>query len=145
MIKSSLPLKIFLILSGLIGVVVGLAILLFPVRFYAISGIVLGGNVSLLNEIRAPGGSLIASGSLVLLGGYIKRLTYTSLVVSTLTYLGYGCARMLSMAVDGRPTTDLIIVAVGEIVIGLGGVCLWAKYARAESANHCNLKGEICQ
>ena len=134
MIKSSLPLKIFLLLSGLIGVAVGIAVLLFPVPFYAISGIELGGNVSLLNEIRAPGGSLIATGILILLGVFVARLTYCSLVISTVTYLAYGFSRVLSMAIDGRPTMDLIIVAILEIVIGLGGVFVWAKYRRADPA-----------
>ncbi|MEZ4678649.1 MAG: DUF4345 family protein [Caldilineaceae bacterium] len=59
------------------------------------------------------------------LGGcLIPQLTYTSTLISTLFYLAYGFARMLSMAVDGQPTTSLVIVAVLEIGIGL--VCLFA-------------------
>lgn len=134
MIKSSLSLKTFLILSGLIGVAVGIAVLFFPVPFYAISGIELGGNVSLLNEIRAPGGALIATGTLILLGVFVARLTYGALVISTVTYLAYGFSRLLSMAVDGLPTMDLIVVAFFEIVIGLCGVFVWAKYRPAEPA-----------
>lgn len=132
MIKSSFPLKTFLILSGLIGIAVGIAVLFFPVPFYAISRIELGGNVSLLNEIRAPGGALIATGSIVLLGVFVARLTYSSIVISTLTYLAYGFSRMLSMAVDGMPTMDLIIVTFFEIVIGLFGAFIWANYREAE-------------
>lgn len=130
--KRSLALNIFLLLSGLIGVVVGVAILFFPGPFYATSHIELGGNISLLNEIRAPGGSLLVTGILVMLGVFVERLTYTSLVVSTLTYLAYGLSRILSMAVDGLPTMDFIIVAALEIVIGLIGVFVWANFRKTE-------------
>ena len=121
-------------LTGLIGVAVGIAVLFFPVPFYALSGIELGANVSLLNEIRAPGGFLIVTGFLVVLGVFVEKLRYTALVVSTLTYLAYGLSRIFSMAVDGLPTMDLIIVAAFEIVIGLMGVFVWAKYGKTESS-----------
>jgi hypothetical protein len=133
--QPTLTLKTILFLSGFIGVVVGAAILFYPVPFYATSRIELGGNISLLNEIRASGGSLLATGILVMLGVFVEKLTYTALVVSTLTYLSYGLSRLLSMTVDGLPTKDLIVVAGLEIVIGLIGVFAWVKYRKAQSSS----------
>ena len=130
--KQSITFKTILFLSGLIGVAVGGAILFVPVPFYATTGIELGGNINLLNEIRAPGGSLLASGILVMLGAFVDKLAYTSTVVAALAYLSYGLSRILSMAVDGKPATELILVAVLEIIIGLLCVFAFMKYQRTE-------------
>ncbi len=103
-----------------------------PVAMAAINGIELGGNVSLLNETRAPGGAILASGILVMLGAFVAKLTFTSALVSTLVYLSYGLSRILSMAIDGMPAEGLVQVAVLEIVTGL--VCVFAlvKYRENE-------------
>jgi len=57
--KNSKLLKSILNIFGLIASGVGAAILFSPVAFYATYGIEPGGNISLLNEIRAPGGALL--------------------------------------------------------------------------------------
>ncbi|MEZ4618599.1 MAG: DUF4345 domain-containing protein [Caldilineaceae bacterium] len=129
--KVAQPLKAMLIIAGLIIAGIGGIILLWPVDYFATNGVDITGSTSLLNEIRAPAGALLAAGILILAGAFIPQLTYTSTLISTLFYLAYGFARMLSMAVDGQPTTSLVIVAVLEIGIGL--VCLFAflKYGAA--------------
>ncbi len=121
--KDSKLLKIVLIISGLIGAIVGLASLIIPVQFYALNQINLGGQINLLNEIRASGGSLFIIGILIISGAFVKRLTYTSIVLSTVMYLSYGISRILSMILDGMPVNDLIYVCIIEIVIGL--ICLY--------------------
>lgn len=122
--KNSRILKSILIISGLLGVYVGVEILFMPVSFYATSGIDLGTNVSLLNEIRAPGGALLGSGVLIILGAFWVKLSFTSVVLSTLLYLSYGLSRILSMTIDGAPAEILVYVTISEIVIGL--VCAFA-------------------
>ena len=47
-------------LSGLVGLAVGSGILFAPVAFHATSGIDLGGDVNLTNEMRAAGGPVLA-------------------------------------------------------------------------------------
>lgn len=126
--KNSKVLKTILFISGLIATGVGGAILFMPAVFYATYGIELGGGNSLLNEIRAPGGALLASGIFIMLGAFVAKLTFTSAVVSTLLYLPYGLSRVLSMAIDGMPAEGLVQAAVLEIVIGLVGVFVLAKY-----------------
>ena len=121
-------LKIILVISGLIGIIVGAGILLFPVQFNSMSNIDLGGQVNLLNEVRASGGSLLVIGVLIFLGAFISKLTYTSTVVSVLMYLAYGFSRILSIILDGMPVQDLVIVCVFEIIIGLINVYALFKY-----------------
>lgn len=122
--KNSKMLKTILIVSGLIASGVGSVILFSPVAFYATYGIELGGNFSLLNEIRAPGGALLASGILIFSGAFVNRLAFTAVIVSALLYMSYGLSRVLSMAIDGMPAEGLVQAAVLEIVTGLA--CIFA-------------------
>lgn len=117
--KNSKALKTVLLFSGLIGVAVGAAILLAPVAFYAASGIELGNDASLLSEIRAPGGALLACGLLIIAGVFIEKMTFTATLVSTLLYLAYGLSRVISIIFDGMPATNIVQVSVMEIAIGL--------------------------
>ena len=128
--QDSTVLKTILIIAGLIGAGVGGAILFIPEAFHATTGIHLGGDVSLLNEMRASGGALLAGGVLVLSGAWIQNLTFTSIVVAALLYLSYGLSRVLSMIVDGMPDAGLVQVAGLEIVIGLVCVVALAKYRK---------------
>ncbi len=122
--KNSKFLKVLLFVSGLIGVVVGGAILFDPVAFYASNGIAIEGNISLLNEVRAPGGALLACGLVVMAGAFLAQLTFTSTVLATLVYLSYGLSRIVSIMADGMPADMLIQVTILEVVIGL--VCAFA-------------------
>ncbi|HUS54302.1 MAG TPA: DUF4345 domain-containing protein [Thermohalobaculum sp.] len=127
-IKNSKALRTMLFISGLIAAGVGGAILSVPVAFYAAYGIEIGSNISLLNEIRAPGGALLASGMFIMSGAFVARLTATSAVVSALLYVPYGLSRILSMAIDGMPDEGLVQAAVLETAIGLIWVFSLVKY-----------------
>lgn len=120
--------KTFLIISGLILALIGAAILLVPEAMHALNGVDLGGRASLLNEVRAPGGALLASGVVIILGAFKSRFTYTAAIFSIVIYLGYGLARILSIAIDGTPSTGLMIICGLEIIIGLTGVFVFLKY-----------------
>ena len=133
--KNSKTLKATLIISGFIGVYIGVEILFFPISFYATSGIDLGSNVSLLNEIRAPGGALLLSSVLIIMGAFVPRLTFTSIILATLLYLSYGLSRILSMVIDGRPAEILIYVSALEIAIGLACAFMLAKFLKYEQVN----------
>ena len=120
--KNSKALKTILFISGLMLAGFGGAILFMPAAMAALNGVELGGNASLLSETRAPGGALLASGILVILGAFVAKLTFTSTVVAALVYLSYGLSRILSMAIDGLPAEGLVQVTVLEIATGL--VCV---------------------
>jgi hypothetical protein len=130
--RNKTALKTLLVISGLILVGVGGAILFMPVGFYATSGIDLGGNLSLLNEIRPPGGALLASGIIIISGAFMLQLTFTSLVLSVLLYLSYGLSRLFSMAIDGIPHTTFVMATGLEMILGLLGVIALIRYREKE-------------
>ena len=128
--------KVILFIAGLVAAAVGGAILFVPAEFHATTGITLGDNISLLNEIRASGGALLAGGILVLAGAFRERLAYTSAIVAAVFYFGYGLSRLFSMAIDGTPHTGLLQAAALEIIVGFA--CLYAfkklRMAQTEKA-----------
>lgn len=127
MLKPKNLLRVLLLVAGAIGIAVGGALLFVPVAFEASAGIMVGDDPSLLSELRAPGGALLASGVLVGMGAFVRTLTFTSMLLSAMLYLGYGVARLVSLAVDGRPATSLLMAMLLELVIG--GMCLFALLA----------------
>ena len=130
--KNSKLNKTILIISGLIAASIGAAILLIPAVFYATYGVALGDNFGLLNELKASGGALLASGILIMSGAFVDKLTFTAIVVSTLLYLSYGLSRVMSIMIDGMPAEGFVQAAVLEIAVGL--VCFFAliKYRGQE-------------
>lgn len=134
--KNSRVLKTVLFIAGLIGVGIGSAILFFPVAFHATSGITIGNDISLLNEIRAPGGVLLAIGILIILGAVYEKLTFTATIVATFVYLSYGLSRIVSIMLDGFPSSALIQVMVFEIVVGLLCGFLLLRYKHQDMANN---------
>jgi len=133
--KNSTVLKTILILSGLVASGIGASILFFPASFYAGYGIALGSNVSLINEVKAAGGALLASGILIMSGAFTNKLTFTAAVVSSLLYLSYGLSRAVSIAVDGMPSEGLILAATLEMTIGLACVFVFVIYREKEVRN----------
>jgi len=131
--KNSKILKIILIISGLIAIGVGGSILTIPVSFYATNNINIEGNISLLNEIRASGGALLACGITIFLGAFVTKLTFTATVIASLLYLSYGLSRILSMRIDGMPAEGLVQAVILELVIGL--VCLFSFVKYFKSMN----------
>jgi len=114
--------RAILALGGLVGIGIGLAMLLIPDTFHGSAGIVLDENASLMSEMRAFGGVLVALSLVVLLGSVISQLTFTAAVVASLVYLSYGLSRLLSMAIDGMPSEMLVGATALEILMGLACV-----------------------
>ena len=124
MIRGAASTKILLFLAGSIASIIGFASMIYPVQTEAGLGIVVGGSVSLLNEIRASGGGLAAAGIFILAGAFIAELRYAASLLAAMLYLGYAFARALSMTIDGLPDPRLLVVVAAEIAIGL--LCLAA-------------------
>lgn len=125
--KNSKAVKAFLMLSSIIGLYVGGGLLFFPVSFQAESQIVLGDNISLLSDTRAPGAAIFFSSILILLGVFRERWSYLSLLLSSLIYLSYGIGRMLSLVLDGFPAQGLFIAMFLELLLGLWGLILLSR------------------
>jgi len=143
--KNSKLLNATLILSGLVAAGIGGAILFMPAAFHATNGIELGGNTSLLNEVRAPGGALLACGMLIVSGAFVASLTFTSLVVSSLLYLSYGLSRILSMVVDGFPVEGLVQATAFEMVIGMVCFATLVRCKNCESASRQRSRRQVYQ
>ena len=111
--------RTILLVAGMITSLVGLASMIVPVETEAGLGIVINSEASLLNELRASGGGLAAVGGYILYGAFIAELAYSATLLATLMYLGFGFARVLSMALDGMPDPRLLQVTVVEFAIGL--------------------------
>ena len=129
-IKNSKVLKTILVVAGLVGVMVGLGNIISPVEFNASSGIELGANINLINELKATGGGLFLSSIFILLGVFMERLTFSSTLLATMMYLGYGFSRIASIVIDGVPSDELVQVAVFEIVMGLIALFALVKYRK---------------
>jgi hypothetical protein len=122
--------KAVLFLAGATALGIGAAILIFPAAFYTSYGVTIGSDPSLLSEIRAPGGALLVMGFFMLAGLVRPGLADVSRWIAAAVFLSYGCARLLSLALDGMPDEGLVIAAVFEIAIGL--LCLTPGRARHE-------------
>jgi len=124
--------KALLIVAGAVAVVIGAAVLLTPVAFSESYGIVLGVDPDALSERRAPGAGLLVIGGLLVAGAFVARLRFTALLVGTLVYLAYGLARVLSLAVDGRPSDGLLVAGVAELAIGAALLVALVRSVRAD-------------
>jgi len=108
-----------LLVAGALLILVGSYILAAPTDFYASNNIELGANVSLLNELKAPAGMLLAAGLFMIGAIFVRRMADTATSLAALIYLSYAVSRFASMAFDGLPATGLVQAASLEGIVGL--------------------------
>lgn len=113
-----------LLVAGALLILVGGLILLAPADFYSANGIEIGANTSLLNELKAPAGLLLAAGLFMISAAFLRPFADTATSLAALVYLSYACARGLSMALDGAPASGLVQAAALEAVLGLACLAL---------------------
>lgn len=128
--KHSKASKLLLLVSGLTAIGIGGAIVFLPATFYATYGIELGSDASLANEIRAPGGALVAMGLLMLAGVFLADFAFASTVIAAAVYLSYGVSRLLSMTLDGLPDAGLVGAAAFELAIGAASLLVLRRYRK---------------
>ena len=120
--KAMLLQKAVLLIAGATAIFIGGSILLAPDAFYAAYGISLADDVSLANELRASGGSVIMLGLLTLAGLVFSRFALASTLLAAAMFMAYGASRLVSLGLDGQPDTGLVTAMIAELVIGLAGV-----------------------
>lgn len=113
---------LYLGMAGLILTAIGGAILFTPHAFYGSNDIALGDNASLLSEIRAPGGLLLCSGLLIVASTFQNSLRHTALWLSVLVFGSFGLARLLSIALDGMPSSSIVAATLIEVLAALVGL-----------------------
>ena len=123
-LNGSYMVKLILLVSGLVAAGIAGTILLAPEVFYAGYGIEVGGDATLVNELKAPAGVLLVAGLLMFAGIFRTEFIMVSLTTASVVYLSYGLSRVVSMAMDGLPDAGLVIAA--GIELGIGAVCLLA-------------------
>ncbi|MFL0805071.1 MAG: DUF4345 domain-containing protein [Agarilytica sp.] len=93
--------------AGLLVVYIGLEILVTPIAFYAAYRIDLPENISLVNELRANGGYLVASGIMLISGVFVHAMRFTALVLGIALFTSFALTRIISVIVDGMPAVEL--------------------------------------
>jgi len=116
--------KAVLFVAGTLLVVVGVFIIFAPAGFYAANGIEVGTGASLMNELKAPAGLLLAAGLFMLGAVFVRRHADTALSLAALIYLSYAVSRAASIALDGVPAPGLVQAAVLEGIIGMACVAV---------------------
>lgn len=125
--KTKLP-KIqsaILIVSGAMLILIGISIIVSPADFFAANNINAGASISLLNELKAPAGLLLAAGIFMISAIFMKGKRDIALWLAALIYLSYAVSRSVSMAVDGVPSSGLILATAIEAFIGLACLLVW--------------------
>ncbi len=139
---------IYLFAAGLMLLVIGGAILLAPHAFHGSNGITLGDDPNLLSEIRAPGGLLLSSGIVILIGAFRRQLQSRAVQLSTLVYGSFGVARLMSMSFDGMPSTSIIGATLVELIVAVAGLALvwrWRLNRSAGRDSYTDLSSRLSQ
>lgn len=111
--------KLYLFLAGLILVLVGFYIGFLPVDYLTQ---LFGNNefsLDSLSEMRGMGGSLFVIGLFVFSAAFIKRIENTALIISALTYGSFSVFRLLSLMVDGLPSSSILYALSIELLFSL--------------------------
>jgi hypothetical protein len=120
--------RVLLTLGAVTGIGLALTILFLPVPFYSGYGITPNGNVSLLNELKAPTLVILVLGLLQAQAILQPNRLAAGLGSGLLLYLGFGLSRLVAMSADGLPSTGLVAVALTEVLLGLGfAVAFWRQ------------------
>ena len=117
---------VILSLSSLMLAFVGIMRLSNPIKTYLKnSGIKLENDASLLNEIRGVSAVMLCAGIIILLGTFIEKLTFTSHFIAVLIFIGFLIGRLISLKVDGKPSTQITQGILFELVFGAANIfCL---------------------
>ncbi len=126
--RTSKVLKAYLIFSGLLLTFIGGATLAIPVDMKNSVGIDIAENISVLNDVRAASALLLTIGLLTLLGAFVKKLTFTSTLISFLLFLALALGRAISIWLDGMPVDGLVKATGLELVLGIVGAVLFKTF-----------------
>lgn len=116
--------RIYLFISGLILTGIGGLTSFSPILIKAKVGIDVAGNINSLNDIRSFGMLLLATASLFFLGSFKSSLRKSAIISSFLLFLSLGLGRILSIALDGMPSIEMIKGTGLEIFLGVVGLII---------------------
>ncbi len=124
---------VVLVLSGLLLVFAGTVRLFRPLKSLCLLGFSekhghdLGDDADMLSEMRGAGTYTLLAGLTILAGAVMPAIRPTSFAVGTVIFVGYAVGRLASMAIDGRPSEDVVKGLFSEVLFGgLHLICLVA-------------------
>ena len=124
--------KSALAVSGLTALGIGAFILAAPQAFFAAYEIDLGGNASLLSELRAPAAGLAVFGVLMLAGIWQGAMAPVSKLVALIVFLAFPAGRIIGLVVDGWPSGPILGALAFELFVA--AFCLFAFTRRSALA-----------
>jgi multisubunit Na+/H+ antiporter MnhC subunit len=128
--------KITLGIAGVTALSIGSLILATPHAFFASYGIALEDNPSLMSELRAPGAGIATLGAIMLAGVVRSAWSQVALVAALTVYLAFPVGRLVSLAVDGIPSTG-VLGALG-VEVAIAALCLVAFVRGGQSTGKAN-------
>ena len=134
--QNSIIHKAILLFLGLFLVIFGGWRITDPIGFYALSGLTLEADASLLNEARGAGGIIAASGFVVISGAIFSAMAFTSSVISVLVFWSFAAARVFGIAVDGLPNGMILQGLFFEMLFGFVGAFTLLRYRIVAKSVH---------
>ena len=128
--------RLVLIGSGGVLGLIGGALMISPKTFLETSDVFIEHDPGLMSELAAPGGLLIITGALMLVGAVKLRFASLALVVGAVVYGSYGMGRVVSMTLHGLPSQSLISATIIEFVIALVLASIRLKHTHSQIHPH---------
>ena len=126
--ENSKFLKVLLIVLGIMLITLGSFRLFDPIGFFKNSGLTIGNIPGILSETRGTGGVVVGAGLIILLGAFNKQLTFTSIIMATTIFLGFGSARLIGIMIDGVPGNEVLQGLFFELLLGSITLISFWKY-----------------
>ena len=134
--KNSKVLKGYLIISGLLLLCFGMAILLNPIGLKASFDVEIPNDINVLNDMRAFSALSFVIGAFTVLGAFKSKFTYAATLIVVIQFLALGCGRLVSIVMDGTPVQGNIIGMSNEFFLGIVGAILFALYRKKGSTEN---------
>nr|WP_321233903.1 DUF4345 domain-containing protein [uncultured Psychroserpens sp.] len=116
--KQDIIYKIHLIISVLIVVPVAFVYAFYPDSQFEL----LPKTIDEHNFYKAIMGLYLGFSALWVLGVFKTSYLKTALITNVIFMLGLGCGRLISMALDGIPTSGYIFGTIAELFLGFYGI-----------------------
>ena len=122
--------RLALIGSGAVLGMIGSALMTSPKAFLETSHVFVETDPGLMSELAAPGGLLIVTAALMLIGAIKFNFANLALGVGAVVYGSYGIGRVVSMVFHGLPSQSLILATLIEVSIAVVLGVLWLTAQR---------------
>lgn len=120
--------------SGLTALSIGAFILAAPHTFYASYGITLGGDASLLSEVRAPAAALATLGVFMLVGLRRVAMAPVSRAAALTVFLAFPAGRLVGLAVDGLPSGAILGALAFELAVAMLCIVAFSRHSGRDRA-----------